>query len=314
MAANLAHPVHARIHQLVQANRVVLFMKGSPEMPQCGFSATAVGELEALGVDFGADDVATVDVLADWDVRNAIKEYSDWPTIPQLYVKQEFVGGSDIIKQMVATGELHGLLGVPFEAPRPPTLRATEAMQAAIAAAGAGPGEYARLVVGPGFRYQLAIDRQNPGDFLVDAGGVKILVDAGSARRADGISLDFRPGDGGGVIIDNPNEPAKVRPMDVRQLKQLLDGPTPPRLLDVRTPEERAIAMLHPSAELLTPELAAELEALPRSTALVFHCHHGGRSQRAAEHFVGRGFTQVHNLTGGIDAWSLFVDSGVPRY
>ena len=149
---------------------------------------------------------------------------------------------------------------------------------------------------------------------VVESNGVKLLVDRGSAKRADGVTLDFQTGSGGGVLIDNPNEPARVKQLDVRQLAEMLKGGRELRLIDVRTEAERQTAMLSERAEHLTPERMAELEALPKDTLLVFHCHHGGRSQQAAQHFVSQGFRKVHNVQGGIDAWSMFVDSSVPRY
>lgn len=97
--------VKERIDTLVKANDVVLFMKGSALFPQCGFSSRAVAILDHLGVSF-----ETVDVLQDQEIRLAIKEYSDWPTIPQLYVKGEFVGGSDIMMEMFESGELQQLV------------------------------------------------------------------------------------------------------------------------------------------------------------------------------------------------------------
>jgi monothiol glutaredoxin len=96
----------SRIDEIVNANEVVLFMKGTPLFPQCGFSNRAVQILEHLGVPF-----ETVDVLQDPQVRDGVKEYSDWPTIPQLYVKGEFVGGSDIMMEMFENGELQELVG-----------------------------------------------------------------------------------------------------------------------------------------------------------------------------------------------------------
>jgi monothiol glutaredoxin len=105
---------HDRIHQQVTDNSVVLFMKGTPVFPQCGFSATVVQILSHLGVKFKG-----VDVLADSSVREGIKEFSSWPTIPQLYVKGEFVGGCDIIREMFETGELQQMFeekGVPVRA------------------------------------------------------------------------------------------------------------------------------------------------------------------------------------------------------
>jgi len=95
-----------RIAQIVNASDVVLFMKGTALFPQCGFSSRAVAILDHLGVDY-----QTVDVLQDPEVRQGIKEYSDWPTIPQLYVKGEFVGGSDIMMEMFENGELKQLVG-----------------------------------------------------------------------------------------------------------------------------------------------------------------------------------------------------------
>ena len=97
---------HSRIADLVRANEVVLFMKGTPLFPQCGFSSRAVAILDHLGAPY-----ESVDVLQDPEIRKGIKEYSDWPTIPQLYVKGEFVGGSDIMMEMFESGELKQLLG-----------------------------------------------------------------------------------------------------------------------------------------------------------------------------------------------------------
>ena len=95
-----------RIDDIVKANDVVLFMKGTVLFPQCGFSSRAVAILDHLGADF-----ETVDVLQDPEIRNGIKAYSDWPTIPQLFVKGEFVGGSDIMMEMFESGELQQLVG-----------------------------------------------------------------------------------------------------------------------------------------------------------------------------------------------------------
>ena len=98
--------VQDTIKQQVTGNKVVLYMKGSPDFPQCGFSARAVQILKACGVD----EIFTVDVLADPDIRQGIKEFASWPTIPQLYVNGEFVGGSDILTEMYQNGELQQLL------------------------------------------------------------------------------------------------------------------------------------------------------------------------------------------------------------
>ena len=97
-----------RIDQLVKGNDIVLFMKGTASFPQCGFSGRAVQILKARGVD--AKNITTVNVLEDPEIREGIKNYSQWPTIPQLYVKGEFVGGSDIMMEMYESGELQQLV------------------------------------------------------------------------------------------------------------------------------------------------------------------------------------------------------------
>ena len=102
----MSDDVQSWIKQTVEGNPVVLFMKGSAQFPQCGFSGRAVQILKACGVE----NLSTVDVLADANVRQGIKDYSNWPTIPQLYVKGEFVGGSDIMVEMYESGELKALL------------------------------------------------------------------------------------------------------------------------------------------------------------------------------------------------------------
>ena len=101
--------VQQRIDGIVKGNRVVLFMKGTPQFPMCGFSGRAVQILKACGVR----DLVSVNVLDDQEIRQGIKDYADWPTIPQLYVGGEFVGGSDIMTEMYESGELRQALGVP---------------------------------------------------------------------------------------------------------------------------------------------------------------------------------------------------------
>lgn len=97
---------HERIKQQISDNAIILYMKGSPDAPMCGFSAAAVQILEACG----AQEVATVNVLEDPEVRQGIKEFSNWPTIPQLYINGEFIGGADIMREMFANGELQKLI------------------------------------------------------------------------------------------------------------------------------------------------------------------------------------------------------------
>jgi monothiol glutaredoxin len=104
-----------------------------------------------------------------------------------------------------------------------------------------------------------------------------------------------------------------VQQLEVTALKQMLDAGQRFHFFDVRAPEEHATASI-PSARLVDADVAAEIEKLPKDAMLVFHCHHGGRSQQAAEHFRKLGFRNLHNVVGGIDAWSQHVDPSVPRY
>jgi len=97
--------INKQLDEIIKNNKVVLFMKGTPDMPQCGFSMAVANVLKHLEVEFTG-----INVLDDEEVRNGIKEYSNWPTIPQLYIKEEFVGGCDIIREMFENKELHEIL------------------------------------------------------------------------------------------------------------------------------------------------------------------------------------------------------------
>lgn len=303
--------VQQELSGIIEANDVVLFMKGNRQAPQCGFSATVVGILDSILPSYH-----TVDVLSAPQLREGIKAFSSWPTIPQLYVKGEFVGGCDIIQEMHGSGELYQTLGIePVEAVQPkievsPT--AVAALQQAMAQHGGG-GRELHLSVDATYQSHLSIAPRTPADVEAISEGVTLLLDPLSAARADGIRIDVADTpDGQAFKVDNPNAP-QVQTMSVRELKQAIDAGERFELLDVRTPEERAIASI-PGAALLNEQEAARIESLPRDTKLVLHCHHGGRSQQAAEQFVSLGFTQVYNVVGGIDAWSQEIDPEVPRY
>jgi monothiol glutaredoxin len=299
-----------QIDSYLGSDDVVLFMKGNRAMPQCGFSAKVVQILDSL-----VQDYTTVDVLADPAIREGIKEYSAWPTIPQLYLKGEFVGGCDVITEMYATGELHQQLGLAAPERKVPTLHITDAavkrLREYIQRAA---GKELKLSIDARYEASLGLAARQEHEVEVDANGVRVLMDYSTAERADGVTIDLVESSSGAAFkIDNPNAPAEVKQLEPRDVKQLLDKGTRFVFLDVRTPDERATASL-PGTRLLDQSTAAEIEQLPKDTMLVFHCHHGGRSQAAAEHFRSRGFTNVHNMAGGIDAWSRDVDSSVPRY
>ena len=302
--------LRARIESLLQDNRVVLFMKGVPTAPQCGFSAKAVAALDALGVDY-----AHVNVLADGEIREGIKAYGDWPTIPQLYIDGELVGGSDIIAQMVNSGELHAALGLAAPDRTPPSITITPAALAMIrqAIADAG-GEVALQVdVDRDFRTRLNLVPADAEAVAAEVEGVRVQFDLAGARRAEGLRIDFADDvRGKGLVIENPNAPPPVvesTPAEV-DAKVRAGEMT---LVDVRPPEERAIASVSVPFETFDQGRAA-LEALPRDTPIAFLCHAGGRSGRAAEEFRQLGFRNLHNVAGGITAWADTVDSSIPRY
>lgn len=302
--------IETQIRELLSNHEVVLFMKGTKTSPSCGFSATVVDILDAY-----VDDYRDVDVLASPELREAIKSFTSWPTIPQLFVRGEFVGGADIVKEMAASGELETLLGKTPKAPEVPDVRLTPKAVAALKSFMEAPGKpVVRLKASASFQYSLDFDEPRKGDLTIDGGDHAILVDRPSAKRLDGTVVDFleRP-DGGGFKIDNPNEPPKVKSMSVRELSKRMADNAPFTLFDVRTDEERMIARI-PQAIALDAAGKELLEGLDRDTLLVMSCHHGSRSRAAAEHALRMGFRNVYNLEGGIDAWSLEVDASVPRY
>lgn len=306
----LTPELKAHFDELLTKNEVVLFMKGRRRLPQCGFSGRVVQVLDEL-----LDEYLTVNVLEDPAIRDGIKEYSNWPTIPQLYVKGKFIGGHDIVMQMMESGDLFPLFGKEAPVVAAPSIAVTEAAkQALFGALSEEPGAMVRFSIDPEWRPSLDLDRPKEGDFQLDANGVKLLVDRGTARKANGVRIDFVPGDAGGFKIDNPNQPPRVRPIGPRELKERMDSGEKLELFDVRTDDERNRAKIEGS-RLLDPSAANYIAGLDKeNTTLIFHCHHGQRAQAAAQHFLQQGFKKVYNLRGGIDAWSTEVDPKVPRY
>jgi monothiol glutaredoxin len=320
---NLDPALKQRIETIVRSDRVVLFMKGTRAQPRCGFSAAVVEILDAH-----VEQYATVDVLADAALREGIKVFSDWPTIPQLYVDGEFLGGADIAREMDSSGELARKLGTTATSSSGTASSSSSPLQVTITAAAAAalreaqkgePPEhqFLRISVNARFQHGLSFGPELAGDVAATSEGLAIRIDAGSARRAHGLVVDYVASPTAGFRLDNPNAPAKVKQLPVKELAARLaaaknDG-KPFLLFDVRTPDEFATARI-PGARLVDDEVRAMLTALPRSTPVAFVCHHGGRSQAAAEHWIKQGFTDVTNVVGGTDAWSVEVDPSVPRY
>ncbi len=301
--------VRERIQTLLAQNPVVLFMKGVPGAPQCGFSAKASGILESLGVEY-----AGVDVLADPDIREGIKVFGNWPTIPQLYVRGELVGGSDIIAGLMDSGELFGLLGVSEPDRTPPQITITPAAAEAIRGAMAdADGLALHLSIGPRYEAQFQLAPAG-GGIVSESQGIQVHFDIASAQRARGIEIDWvEDVRGAGLSIRNPNAPPPVKPISVRDLHdRIVAGSID--VIDVRPAAARAIAPFPEPHDVLDETTRARLETLPKDVPIAFLCHHGQSSRQVAEHFRGLGFHDIYNVEGGIDAWSVDVDPSVPRY
>jgi len=302
----------SRIEAILQSSRVVLFMKGTHAQPQCGFSTKTTQILDILLPDY-----ATFDVLGDADIRVGIKMFANWPTIPQLYVDSELVGGSDIVSEMFHEGELHELLGLQMPSRVVPSIKITKPATATLMEALATqPEKVLRLTVNARWMTELSLGSDDARAIKAETNDVTLFMDPFTAQRADGLEIDVVE-TLNGLRFDcvNPNGPPPVKQITPESLKNMLQSDDIVHFFDVRPAAERAIARiveaqpLDPASEQLT-----QIESLEKDAVLVFHCHLGGRSQTIAESIRLRGFTNVNNLQGGIDAWSLEVDSSVPRY
>ncbi len=305
---SLSPELRSRIDALLARHNIVLFMKGTRVAPRCGFSAGAVRTLTAVTPDFH-----DVDVIVDPELREAIKVYGQWPTIPQLYVRGQLVGGADILDDMANSGALHELLGLPVPDRTPPTIHiAAAAADALRSATRDADGDALHLGIDEHFRAQFFLKPAADHDIVAHANGIAIRMDLLTAQRAQGLEIDWvETAQGAGLSLRNPNAPAAVKAIDVEALAQALDQGAL-QVVDVRPAAARAIAPFA-GARILEAEESALL-ALPKDTPLAFLCHHGQSSRAAAERFRAAGFGHLFNVEGGIDAWSQRVDPGVPRY
>ncbi len=288
-----------RIDAIVQQHRVVLFMKGNRQQPMCGFSAAASGALNDLLPEYH-----TVDVLADPEIRQGIKEYGNWPTIPQLYVGGELVGGADIVRQMYASGELHALFGLPEPDRTPPEITITDKAAEAIRNGMADAGDMAlHLEVGADHNASFRLAEAGDNDIVAHANGLEVHFDPGSAQRARGITIDWvETMQGAGLSLKFPGA-TEVKPMSVDELKQHLEAGDVV-LVDVRPAPVRAKVAPLPQARVLEEEGYEALRALPEDTALAFICVKGVSSKGVAEQFAAHGFRNVYSVEGGMDAWT----------
>lgn len=306
---SLNESVREKIESHVKGNKVVLFMKGTPRQPQCGFSARTVAALDSVWPDY-----ASVNVLEDEEIRDGIKLYSNWPTIPQLYINGELVGGCDIVVGMLNSGELHQALGLEEPDRTPPEITVTDAAAEKIREAMQGhEGVALHFQVDANWDSQFNLAPAQNGEIAAESNGITVMMDLATAPRARGATIDWvKSLTGEGLAIDLPAAPPAVRQMSVQELAEKLPGGEI-LLIDTRGAEDRARASIK-EAHVLDDGMMDKLAHMPRETELAFICHKGNSSRGAAEYFRKQGFLKVNNVAGGIDAWSREIDSSIPRY
>ncbi len=292
------------IETLLNANEVVLFMKGNPQQPQCGFSASTIAALSKFVPDF-----VSIDVLQHPDLREGIKAYANWPTIPQLYVKGELIGGNDIILEMSSSGELAQVFGLDTPERTEPTITlADQVAEAMRHAAQDQPDLAMHLDIDAAWQHKLSLAPASGDEIKVVIDNIEILLDNWAASRASGLHIVLEETlTGTSFRFDNPNAPPPVKDLSVQTLKEKLDAGEMTNLYDVRPKKENAATISQ--AQPLDDKAAMTIEDLPKDTALVFHCHSGKTSRVVAERYRLKGFTDVYSVTGGILAWIKETDS-----
>lgn len=292
--------IKQQIDNLVTDNRCVLFMKGTPQHPQCGFSSNTSKILK----DLLGDDFATFNVLEDQNIREGIKEYGNWPTIPQLYINKELVGGNDIVTEMYNTGELQSLLGLPQPERSAPkisiTAKAKENIQAGIENIGSN---VLMLSIDGQYNTRFSIEEPKGYEIIADVEGIKVYMDIGSAKRAEGIEIDWVEDlQGAGLVIKNPNAPQEVKQISKEELSQGLQDGRFEHVYDVRSEAQFAQQSI-PGTKRLDKENMQVIENLAKDTPLVFVCSVGNTSQGACDFYRKKGYTDVSNLVGGVSQW-----------
>lgn len=174
------------IENEIASNHVVLFMKGSKASPRCGFSARVSSILEELGVSY-----KDIDVLADPALRDEIKAFAQWPTVPQLYVGGRFIGGCDIVSDLYGSGELQQVLGARKRDVDAPSITLTERAAAELRELKLSERESVRLEIDPQYRFDLLVEASRPEDVALSDKGVTVRLSPASANRAGGLLIDF---------------------------------------------------------------------------------------------------------------------------
>jgi len=290
------------IDDLVKNNKCVLFMKGTPDNPQCGFSSNTIGILKEL---VGSDFVSS-NVLENQDIREGIKEYGNWPTIPQLYIDGELVGGNDIVTEMFNTGELQTILGLQKPERTPANITISDKARENIKAGTENMGNNVlKLSVDSQFNTRFSIEAPKSYEIISEVGDINIYMDVGTAKRAEGVSIDWVEDlQGAGLVINNPNQPKAVIQLSSIDLKTGINDGKYQHIYDVRS-EAQFMAQTIPGAKRLDKVNMQLIETLPKETPLVFVCTSGATSQGACDFFHKKGFTDVSNLIGGVVGYRI---------
>lgn len=301
---SLSEAVRNKIDNYVHGNKVVLFMKGTPQQPQCGFSAKTIAALDSVLPHYD-----TVNVLEDPEVREGIKAYGNWPTIPQLYIDGELVGGCDIVLNMLNSGELHQCLNLDAPDRTPPEITITDSAASQIKESMQGQeGIALHFQVDANWDSQFNLAPVTGNEISSESNGIRILMDLATAQRARGAVIDWSSSiEGEGLAIDLPAAPPPVKQMTVQELAAKLQTGAV-TLVDIRSDDERAQVSID-GAEVLTRDVKEKLEQMPKDSEIAFICQHGNASRGAAEFFRKKGFTNINNVVGGITAWSQEIDS-----
>ena len=288
------------IEDLLGKHKVVLFMKGTPEQPQCGFSAKTISALDLLIPDF-----VSVNVLDHPAIREGIKEFGNWPTIPQLYVDGELIGGNDIIQDMLRSGDLAEVLGIERPTTKQPDITISEdgitAMKNALESESGG---VLHLQISATWTHQLALDEPREGCVRINVGGIDFHMDPWTASRADGLNMILEEDlTGTRFVFDNPNAPPPINQMTVQQLRKRLDSGDDVLLIDAR-PDDAQYDQAIEGSRPWNEDTRLFVETLPKETEIIVHCQIGERSRALADALRQRGYRNLYNVVGGIEAWA----------
>ncbi|VAW44106.1 Glutaredoxin-related protein [hydrothermal vent metagenome] len=291
-----------RIEQMLDESSVFLFMKGNPQTPMCGFSSNTVKILK----DLIGDGFSSFNVLEDPEIREGIKAYGQWPTIPQLYVNKELVGGNDIISEMFNTGELHELLNLTQPDRTAPKISITDDALSHIKEGLKDMGDHQLfLSVDDEFNTRFSLEKPKGYEVIADVGDLKVYMDIGTAKRSDGVEISWVDElQGSGLRIKNPNEPPAVKDLSVAELQDWFATEIEnPHVYDVRSVDKVEEGTVDHALRLDKAAIES-IESMEKETPLVFVCQVGQSSMSAAEFFRKKGYSKVFNLTGGYNAWN----------